>query len=75
MIFFLPSKISDLGCIKFSKSVCDIIDGIPNSHLEQKVEILEREKSDLVKKVKGKNIFDEYYNFFNDFLNICNLIF
>lgn len=47
------SKLSDLGFNKFAKSVCDIIDGIPNSHLEQKVEVLEREKSDLVKKVKG----------------------
>lgn len=53
IFFFFFSKLSDLGFYKFAKSVCDIIDGIPNSHLEQKVEILEREKSDLVKKVKG----------------------
>lgn len=37
-----------------ANAVCDIIDGVPNSNLERKVEDLEKEKSDLVKKVKGK---------------------
>ncbi|XP_035208817.1 serine/threonine-protein kinase MRCK alpha-like isoform X2 [Stegodyphus dumicola] len=46
------SKISDLGFYKFANAVCDIIDGVPNSYLEKKVEDLEKEKSDLVKIVK-----------------------
>ncbi|GFT83315.1 hypothetical protein NPIL_53142 [Nephila pilipes] len=46
------SKISDLGFFKLANAVCDIIDGAPSSYLEQKVEDLEKEKSDLVKKVK-----------------------
>ncbi|KAG8182959.1 hypothetical protein JTE90_003336 [Oedothorax gibbosus] len=46
------SKISDLGFYKMANAVCDIIDGVPNSNLERKVEDLEKEKSDLVKKVK-----------------------
>ncbi|XP_055924337.1 serine/threonine-protein kinase MRCK alpha-like isoform X2 [Argiope bruennichi] len=45
-------KISDLGFFKMANTVCDIIDGVPNTLLEQKLEDLEKEKSDLVKKVK-----------------------
>ncbi|GIY12580.1 hypothetical protein CDAR_213712 [Caerostris darwini] len=46
------SKLSDLGFLKMANSVCDMIDGVPSSLLEQKVEDLEKERSDLVKKVK-----------------------
>ncbi|GIY34842.1 hypothetical protein CEXT_641241 [Caerostris extrusa] len=38
--------------LKMANSVCDMIDGVPSSLLEQKVEDLEKELSDLVKKVK-----------------------
>ncbi|XP_042899175.1 serine/threonine-protein kinase Genghis Khan isoform X2 [Parasteatoda tepidariorum] len=50
--FTSGSKISDTGFFKMINEVCDIMDGVPNSCLEEKVEILEKEKSDLAKKIR-----------------------
>lgn len=53
MCFKFCSKICDTGFFNIINEVCDIMDGVPNSYLEEKVEILEKEKSDLARKVRG----------------------